>query len=71
MTSIFILVSKQNKTTGHGESCDYLDLAMTGMYNTGPSHPAFTSKEKADSYIATLPEYQALGLTPYEVTIKE
>lgn len=71
MTNIFIIVRKESMSVGHGERGEFINVAMTDPYNSNSSHPAFTSKEKADAYIADLPRYSSFGLTPYEVTVKE
>jgi hypothetical protein len=71
MTSIFILVRKERVVTGHNETGEIVNVATVDPYDTSSSHPAFTSKEKADSYIATLPKHRTFGLTPYEIIIKE
>ena len=71
MTSVFVIVRKESMVVGHGERAEFVNVAMVDLYDTSSSYPAFTSKEKADSYIATLPTHRAFGLTPYEVIIKE
>ena len=71
MSSIFVIIKKHNINCGHGDNEDLIGLAMTGMYNTEPSHPAFTSKEKADKYLLTLPKYKKAGLDVFEIEIKE
>ena len=71
MTSIFIIVRKERVVTGHSETGEFVNVAMIDPYDTSSSHPAFTSKELTDAYIANLPRYDSSGLTPYEIKIKE
>lgn len=71
MTSIFIIVRKESMTIGHGECGEFVNVAMVDPYDTNSPHPAFTSKEKADTYITSLPKHKAFNLTPYEIIVKE
>lgn len=71
MTSVFVIVRKNWRNASHGVSCQVVEMVLIDPFDVNSSHPAFTTKEKADAYIVTLPEYQAVGLTPYEIFIKE
>lgn len=71
MSSIFVIVQHRNSTAGHGDCSEVKALAMTGIYDTPPAHPAFTSAEKANSYIASLSCLERVFLKPFELHIKE
>jgi hypothetical protein len=71
VSSIFVIVQKKAVAGGHGDSSEITTLAMTGMYNTPPAHPAFTSVVKADEYISSLCPLDKAVLRPFELFIKE
>jgi hypothetical protein len=50
METIFIITKKIEKTSGHGESCTYKNLATYGGYKE-IEYPAFTNREDAQVFI--------------------
>lgn len=51
---IYAIAKRARECYGHGDYGDEDKICRTGPWGTGAFHPAFTSREEADSYLDQL-----------------
>jgi hypothetical protein len=74
MSSVFVIVKSNWVCISQNIEAPSYTLCATGdVLENIPykAHPAFTSKEKADEYLLTLPKHDRVGVAPFEIEIKE
>lgn len=52
---IYAIANTTNECYGHGDYGSVTNIRRQGSYNSGDFPPAFTSREAADKYHASLP----------------
>lgn len=63
---IYLLVSKTNIVTGHGESSDFLVLAGK-PYHEQETYPAFETREKAQDFLHSLGRFTSYKIHEMEL----
>lgn len=69
MKEVWIIAKRQQKTHGHGNSGDVLELATTDAYDADKLHPAFESQAAALEHIQAQPMWSRNTLEPVKVEV--